>query len=128
MDVDLHSKKEIHSNKKFGSHCFCKIKKANENFPKLKCDCWCLYFDTTDNQMTVSYDTFFPVIIFPVVISVFVLLTRQTVFNLRSDDCTFFPVVSFSGSLKYIAGQTMVSFFCRTTGKKVPPAHASECI
>ncbi len=28
--------KEIHSNRKFGSHCFCKIKKPNKNFLKLK--------------------------------------------------------------------------------------------
>ncbi len=28
----IQSKKEIHSNRKFGSHCFCKIKKPNKNF------------------------------------------------------------------------------------------------
>jgi hypothetical protein len=57
-------KKEIHSNRKFGSHCFCKIKKHNKNFLKLKCDWWCSYFDTTDGylrfiptdgQMTVPF-------------------------------------------------------------------------
>jgi hypothetical protein len=32
----IQSKKEIHSNRKFGSHCFCKIKKPYKNFPKLK--------------------------------------------------------------------------------------------
>ncbi len=31
----IQSKKEIHSNRKFGSHCFCKIKKPNKNFLKL---------------------------------------------------------------------------------------------
>ncbi len=34
----VQSKKEIHTNRKFGSHCFCKIKKLNKNFLKLKCD------------------------------------------------------------------------------------------
>ncbi len=60
----IQSKKEIHSNRKFGSHCFCKIKKPNKNFLKLKCDWWCSYFDTTDGylrfiptdgQMTVPF-------------------------------------------------------------------------
>ena len=47
----IQSKKEIHSNRKFGSHCFCKIKKPNKNFLKLKCDSWCSYFDTTDGYL-----------------------------------------------------------------------------
>ncbi len=47
----IQSKKEIHSNRKFGSYCFCKIKKPNKNFLKLKCDWWCLYFDTTDGYL-----------------------------------------------------------------------------
>jgi hypothetical protein len=51
----VQNKKEIHTNRKFGSHCFCKIKKPNKNFLKLKCDWWCLYFDTTDDQTTVLY-------------------------------------------------------------------------
>jgi hypothetical protein len=60
----MQSKKEIHSNRKFGSHCFCKIKKLNKNFLKLECDWWCLYFDRTDGylrfipsdgQMTVPF-------------------------------------------------------------------------
>ncbi len=32
-------------------------------------------------------------------------------FNRRSDNCTFFPVVIFSGGSKKIAGQTTVPFF-----------------
>jgi hypothetical protein len=68
----IQSKKEIHSNRKFGSHCFCKIKKPNKNFLKLKCeiysnqwpdDCtffpiviffsrnWCSFFDMTDSYL-----------------------------------------------------------------------------
>ncbi len=47
----IQSKKEIHSNRKFGYHCFCKIKKSNKNFLKFKCDWWCLYFDTTDGYL-----------------------------------------------------------------------------
>jgi hypothetical protein len=47
----IQSKKEIHSNRKFGSYCFCKIKNPNKNFLKLKCDWWCLYFDTTDSYL-----------------------------------------------------------------------------
>jgi hypothetical protein len=47
----IQSKKEIHSNRKFGSHCFCKIKKSNKIFLKLKCDWWCSYFDTTDGYL-----------------------------------------------------------------------------
>ncbi len=47
----MQSKKEIHSNRKFGSHCFYKIKKPNKNFHKLKCDWWCSYFDTTDGYL-----------------------------------------------------------------------------
>ncbi len=51
------------------SHCFCKRKKPNKNFLKLKCDWWCSYFYTTEGylrfvptngQMTVP---FFPVVI-----------------------------------------------------------------
>jgi hypothetical protein len=41
----------MHSNRKFGSHCFCKIKKPNKNFLKSKCDWWYLYFDTTDSYL-----------------------------------------------------------------------------
>ncbi len=47
----IQSKKEIHSNRKFGYHCFCIIKKPNKNFLKLKCDWWCLYFDATDGYL-----------------------------------------------------------------------------
>ena len=50
----IQSKKEIHSNRKFGSHCFCKIKKPNKNFLKLKCDWWCSYFDMTDGYLRVG--------------------------------------------------------------------------
>ncbi len=66
----IQSKKEIHSNRKFGYHCCCKIKEPNKNFLKLKFDWWCSYFDTTDGylrfiltdgQMTVL---FFLVVIF----------------------------------------------------------------
>jgi hypothetical protein len=32
----IQSKKEIHGNRKFGSHHFCKLKKPNKNFLKLK--------------------------------------------------------------------------------------------
>ncbi len=80
----IQSKKEIHSNRKFGSHCFCKMKKPNKNFLKLKCDWWCVYFDMTDSylrfiltdrQMTVP---FFLVVIFPVIVGVHIL-TRQTI-------------------------------------------------
>jgi hypothetical protein len=31
--------------------CFCKKKKPNKNFLKLKCDWWCSYFDTTDGYL-----------------------------------------------------------------------------
>ncbi len=47
----IQSKKEIHSNRKFGYHCFCKIKKPIKNFLKLKCDWWCSYFDTSDGYL-----------------------------------------------------------------------------
>ena len=47
----IQCKKEVHSNRKFGSHCFWKIKKPNKNFLKLKCDWWNWYFDTTDGYM-----------------------------------------------------------------------------
>ncbi len=50
----IQSKKKIHTNRKFGSHCFCKIKKPNKIFFKLKCDWWCSYFDTTDKYRTLS--------------------------------------------------------------------------
>ncbi len=50
----IQSKKEIHSNRKFGTNCFCKIKKPNKNFLKLKCNWWCLYFDTTDKYHTLG--------------------------------------------------------------------------
>ncbi len=50
----IQSKKEIHSNGKSGSHCFCEIKKPNKNFLKLKCDWWCSYFDMTDKYCTLS--------------------------------------------------------------------------
>ncbi len=50
----IQTKKKIHSNRKFGSYCFCKIKKPNKNFLKIKCDWWCLYFDTTDEYRTLS--------------------------------------------------------------------------
>ncbi len=43
----IQCKKELYSNRKFGSNCFCKIKKPNKNFLKLKCDWGCSYFDTT---------------------------------------------------------------------------------
>ena len=42
---------EKQSCRNFGSHCFCKIKKPNKNFLKLKCDWWCSYFDTTDGYL-----------------------------------------------------------------------------
>ncbi len=51
MTISIQSKKEIHSKRKFGSHCFCKIKKPNKNFLKLKCDWWCSYFGTTDGYL-----------------------------------------------------------------------------
>ncbi len=50
----IQSKKKTHTNRKFGSHCFYKIKKPNKNFLKFKCDWWCLYFDMTDNYCTLS--------------------------------------------------------------------------
>ncbi len=50
----IQSKKEIHSNRKFGSHFFCKIKKPNKIFLKLKCGWWCLYFDRTDCYLIVG--------------------------------------------------------------------------
>ncbi len=50
----IQSKKEIHSNRKFGSYCFYKITKPNKNFLKLKCDWWCSYFDMTDKYHTLS--------------------------------------------------------------------------
>ncbi len=111
----VQSKKEIHTNRKFGSHCFCKIKKPNKNFLKLKCDWWCSYFDRTDDQTTASY-FFFPVIFFSSRNWCVRILTRQTVVwdlfqpsvrwlylffsgrnffqrfkkHSRPDDCTFF--------------------------------------
>jgi hypothetical protein len=47
----MQRKKEIHSNRKFRSHCFCKIKKPNKNFLKLKCDWWYSYFDMTEGYL-----------------------------------------------------------------------------
>ncbi len=53
----IQSKKEIHSNRKFGSNCFCKITKPNKNFLKVKCDWLCLYFDTTDGYLLLRVST-----------------------------------------------------------------------
>ncbi len=65
----IQSKKEIHSNRKFGYHCFCKIKKPNKSFLKLKCDWWCSYFDTTDGYLRFnSTDGQTTVLFFQVVI------------------------------------------------------------
>ncbi len=97
----IQSKKEIHSNRKFGSYCFCKIKKPNKNFLKLKCDWWCLYFDMTDsylrfiptnNQTTLQYFFFWH--------------------NFFSHNwCSYFDTTD--GYLRYIPtnGQTTVLFF-----------------
>ncbi len=117
----IQSKKEIHSNRKFGSHCFCKIKKPNKNFLKLNCICWCSYFDRTDDQTTCIVP-FFCSNFFPVVIGVFlfdttegfrrfistVLQTTVPFFSgcnffrwfekhIRPDDCTFFLVIIVLG-------------------------------
>ncbi len=115
----IHSKKEIHSNGKFASRCFCKIKKPNKNFLKLKCDWWCSYFDTTDDQRTVSY-LFFLVIFFSSRNWCVCILTGQTViWDLFQPlvrwlyDTFFFRVVIFSGFSKNIAGQVTVPFFFR---------------
>jgi hypothetical protein len=82
-------------------------------FFKLKCDWWCSYFDTTDDQTTVSY-LLFPVIFFSSrnwfvrILKVylrFILTVGQMTVNF------FFRFVIFSGGSKNIAGQTTVPFF-----------------
>jgi hypothetical protein len=96
---------------KFGSHCFCKIKKPNKNFLKLKRDWRCLYFDMTDDPTIVSY------LFFPVIISSshnwcmtdgylrFISTVGQTTVPF------FCWVVMFSGGSKNIAGQMTLPFF-----------------
>ncbi len=110
----IQSKKEIHSNRKFGSYCFCKIKKPNNKFLKLKCGWWCSYFDTTDKYRTLSmYKT-------PKTISSHNQKTNTT----PQLYCTLSTWVC---KPKPISHQNQkLTRNNSTTGKKVPPAHAKQ--
>jgi hypothetical protein len=108
----IQSKKNIHSNRKFGSHCFCKIKNPNKNFLKLKCDWWSSYFDTTDEYCTHS------MYITPKTISRRIQKTNtapQLYGTLSTWVCKPKPISCQNQKLtQHIS----------TTGKKVPPVHA----
>ncbi len=108
----IQSKKEIHSNRKFGSHCFWKKKKPNKNFLKLKCDWWCLYFDTTDKYHTLS-----------------MYITQKTISRCNQKTNTTPQLYCTPSTWVYkpkpISRQNQkLTWHNSTTGKKVPPAHA----
>ncbi len=110
----IQSKKEIQANRKFGSHCFCKIKKPNKNFLKLKCDWWCSYFDMTDNYHTVS-----------------MYITPKTIS--RQNQKTNTTPKLYCTQSTYVCKPKPISHQNRkltrhnsTTEKKIPPAHAKR--
>ncbi len=108
----IQSKKEIHTNRKFGSHCFCKIKKPNKNFLKVKCDWWCSYFDTTDKYCTLS------MYITPKTISCHKQKTNATPQLYCTQSTYVCKPKPISRQNQKLTGHNS------TTGKKVPPAHA----
>ncbi len=108
----IQSKKEIHTNRKFGSHCICKIKKPNKNFLKLKCDWWCSYFDRTDKYRTLS-----------------TYVTPKTVSRQNQKTNTtpqlYCTLSTWVCKPKPISHQNQkLTRYNSTTGKKVPPAQA----
>ncbi len=110
----IQSKKEIHTNRKFGSHCFCKIKKPNKNFLNWKCDWWCSYFDTKDKYRTLS------IYIAPKTIS------RQNQ-KTKTTPQLYCTLSTWVCKPKPISSQNLkLTRHNSTTGKKVPPTHVKR--